>query len=249
MTPQTHTVYTSRPIARSLGLKRFISDKPCDKHGVYLRYTCDNQCVECCKEKLRKRYAENTEREKLRSSQYSKKPEQKMRNAERTREKRKVEPDRFATYDKTKYQKIMSDPLRKEKERLRNKERAVRRYRSDPEKYRLKVAEERKDPAVRDRERQRSKQYKAEHPEVQSRLNRKHSPLRRAAKLKRTPPWLTDDHFKEMEKIYGVAKVLGAHVDHIVPLRGKLVSGLHVPWNLQLLTPTENLVKRNKFEV
>ena len=76
---------------------------------------------------------------------------------------------------------------------------------------------------------------------------------RRAAKLNRTPHWLTDDQHNKIKEFYIEARRLTKfygikyHVDHIVPLQGKTVSGLHVPWNLQILTASENSAKRNKF--
>ena len=73
---------------------------------------------------------------------------------------------------------------------------------------------------------------------------------RRAAKLKATPKWLTKRDFWLIEQFYEWSQYLDGphHVDHIVPLQGKDVCGLHVPWNLQVLTAEENLKKSNKLE-
>ena len=67
----------------------------------------------------------------------------------------------------------------------------------------------------------------------------------RAAKLQRTPTWANQEKIQE---IYSNCPE-GYHVDHIVPLQGELVSGLHVENNLQYLPASENSSKGNKFQV
>lgn len=67
----------------------------------------------------------------------------------------------------------------------------------------------------------------------------------RASKIDRTPSWADLDKIKE---IYNNCPK-GYHVDHIVPLQGELVSGLHVENNLQYLTMSDNCSKNNSFTV
>lgn len=72
---------------------------------------------------------------------------------------------------------------------------------------------------------------------------------RRFLKQKAMPRWVDRG---EIEKIYeqarGMTQATGVlhSVDHIWPLKGKGFTGLHVPWNLQVLTFSENASKRNK---
>jgi len=74
------------------------------------------------------------------------------------------------------------------------------------------------------------------------------------AKARACPAWLTEDEHWMMYEAYELAHLrsesLGYvwHVDHIVPLRGKTVSGLHVPWNLQVIPGVDNMSKSNKFQ-
>ena len=81
-----------------------------------------------------------------------------------------------------------------------------------------------------------------------------HTVKRRLAKINRTPKWLTTDDHWMIEQAYELAaqrtKMFGFawHVDHILPLQGRLVSGFHTPYNLQVIPGVDNLRKSNKFE-
>lgn len=95
-----------------------------------------------------------------------------------------------------------------------------------------------------------SKQYADLHLANRAATQRK----RLSAKLHRTPSWLTADDYLKIRCLYQVARMRTTetgyvwHVDHILPLQGKNVCGLHVPWNLQVIPATENLRKYNKHE-
>ena len=93
-----------------------------------------------------------------------------------------------------------------------------------------------------------TKKYEQENPDKKNAINAK----RRAAKLQRTPVWLTGALEAQIQAIYAQAQEktrttgIQHQVDHIVPLQGANVSGLHIPDNLQILTQHENCSKSNK---
>ena len=69
------------------------------------------------------------------------------------------------------------------------------------------------------------------------------SALEKAKKLQRCPSWADLEAIKQ----FYLDRPEGYHVDHIIPLNGKTVSGLHVLENLQYLLAEENWSKSNKF--
>ena len=77
---------------------------------------------------------------------------------------------------------------------------------------------------------------------------------RRAVKLRATPPWLTVADHAEMAGQHHFAAIMTQitgwphEVDHGIPLQGRGVRGLHVPWNLRAITEGENRRKHNKIE-
>lgn len=98
----------------------------------------------------------------------------------------------------------------------------------------------------RDRGRNSARQWRLRNPE-------KHcakEALRRAGKLKATPTWA---NLSAIEVLYSKAQALSRetgvlhHVDHIIPLNGVNVSGLHVEYNLQVITAFDNISKSNRL--
>ena len=73
-----------------------------------------------------------------------------------------------------------------------------------------------------------------------------HCALRDARKRQRTPKWLSKKE-KYHIKIFYLYRPKNCHVDHILPLAGKTVSGFHTLNNLQYLTASDNVKKHNKF--
>jgi hypothetical protein len=78
---------------------------------------------------------------------------------------------------------------------------------------------------------------------------------RKAAKLQRIPKWTTETDLWVIKEIYALSalrtKLTGVlwHVDHIIPLQGEFVSGLHTPFNMQVISATENIKKNNRYEL
>lgn len=75
--------------------------------------------------------------------------------------------------------------------------------------------------------------------------SRAYAAKRKLAILNRTLSTLFD---KEIEEIYKNCPK-GYEVDHIIPLQNPLVSGLHVPWNLQYLPSAKNRSKHNRINL
>ena len=88
--------------------------------------------------------------------------------------------------------------------------------------------------------------------------NKEKDRLRKSAMTKRNrvakPKWLSAEQMKEIHEIYKdmrtrnrVAGKIEYHVDHVVPLNGETVCGLHVPWNLEVVKAKDNIAKSNAY--
>jgi len=140
--------------------------------------------------------------------------------------------------DKWRRNNLAKDSAKSAKYRARHGDKVLARkrlkYDLDPKKYHEAV-----------------RRWEKNHPEQHRAIRNAISARYRAASLQATPPWLTADDHGMMLCLYDNAVSLSEaagikfDVDHIVPLNGETVCGLHVPWNLRVIAASKNRSKGN----
>ena len=171
--------------AKSKGLPRYFTGKPCKYGHISEKKTCNGTCIECAKERDEQNPVYKLE------------------------------------YNKKRYQEQTEYILEQN-----------RKWREENSEYKKEI----------------DKKWDKENREKKNAQEAKH----RAAKLQRTPIW--GDYLKIEEvylEAYNKTKETGIRyeVDHIIPLQGKLVSGLHIDNNLQVITKKANCSKGNRFQI
>jgi hypothetical protein len=192
------------------------------------RYVSNKKCVLCHREgAVRRRAAADKDVLKAKAKEYY--------------EKNK---DKVAAVNKA-YREKNKDSIRETKRayRKKNAERD-RQIRAD---WRAKNCDKVKAYSYKwlDKNRDRVRKTTAKWGKENAAILRAHTATRRARQKQRTPAWA---NIEEIKLIYKNCPE-GHHVDHIIPLQGKIVSGLHVANNLQYLSASENIRKLNKFDV
>lgn len=116
----------------------------------------------------------------------------------------------------------------------------------------------RSDPVLREKLLRKAAEYKQRNPDKMRAKDRAwmennrgahvaKGALARARRKRAAPAWLTPEHKARIRQLYDQAASLGCDVDHMCPIAGRDVCGLHVPWNLQLLARRENQIKGNRY--
>lgn len=240
----------SKKEANEQGLKFFFTGIPCKNGHVAERRVDNGDCVDCARDRAARRLADKKDECLARAAEYRKNNREMLRvkaseyyknNTEKAAQSRRAYVEKNAEKIKVQQAAYRSKNKGKAKEYkaayyLKNKAKiiadSVQRKRDNPQ-------------SARDS----SKRYRKNHPKKVYALTR----LKQAEKAQRVPSWLTPDDLWLMREIYDLAALrteltqVKWEVDHIVPLRGRLVSGLHVPTNLRVVTQKENRYKSDQW--
>lgn len=211
------------------------------------------QCRECQKDY----YKENREKLLNKQKQYQKENSEKVKKTKKKyREKNKDKARQYYLDNKEYLDKQNREYRKKNKERMTNWEREYKKeYRKKNKdkmkKYRDEYRFKNKDKLTHQKKEYDKKYIQTPRGKV---ISRAKNAKRRAMQKQRTPIWVDSNHLEKIKEYYRIAQIMMLlfpkelyEVDHIVPLQGKEVSGLHVWWNLQVITKSENCKKSYKL--
>ena len=184
-----------------------------------------SECKECTSLRFKKHYNDNQEK-----------------MVEKTRKYRQENPE--------KCKQAVEDYYSRNKSKIKEKQKVTKklRYEQNKEEHSIRGKKWRKNNP--DVVRKQKKEYRKNNPEKMAAFSAEY----RAKKKLARPKWLSKEDKAKISELYKLRNQLISetgmrhHVDHIVPLQHKSVCGLHVPWNLQILTEEANLSKSNKFK-
>lgn len=155
---------------------------------------------------------------------------------EKNAAKRRLDPDAARAKDRARHNRTISDRRQQSCESYRRNVDKRREY------ERVRYAQ----PGRQEWQKKQAKSWAKANPGKRNRI----IAARRAWVKRATPLWLTDADRRRIEEIYLEAASYGRgvmHVDHIIPLRGKLICGLHVPSNLRIIPALANVRKGNRY--
>lgn len=236
----------SREDAKAQGLRRYFTGEPCPKNHIAERSVANNACRLCTHEYEARRYSEAPEKfTKLAAQRRAKCPE-----------KASAASKKWRSANQQKHLDAVNDWRIKNPEKVKaiaDKRNAKRRAAAALKAAAKKAANPGGTAATAARWREKNAAHLLAYQKKNLAQYAARCAKRRAAKLSACPPWLPKSAQSAIAAIYAEAKRISAetgtkhHVDHIVPLQGENVRGLHVPWNLQIIPAAINCRKFNRL--
>lgn len=222
----------TRKEAQTQGLHKFFTGKPCKRGHIAERTVSKYMCVEC---------------QKILSKNYASANEEKLAN------------QRASWYRENKEKMSEYNKAYLIANRVRINENLARYRKENPDKIKIWARNYRESAEGRSKREShwisysstrrceinaRNRDYYSRVREAEPWKINEYAAKRRADREQATPNWASRDKIRQ---IYMLAASRGEEVDHIIPLKSKLVCGLHVEFNLRVVPMSENRRKSNKF--